>query len=381
MILFIGHDASRTGAPKSLLLIASHLVKEKGVKAAFILREGGPLLPKYAELGEVFIWNDIWAHRKWPYRLVNKMLAVDKKRQKQFLNKLKRKDCSLIFNNTVVNGEILKSAKPYLNVPVISRIPELEYAVRVFDRRGLSTLTLSHSDHIIAVSQAVKKNLIVNHQIAPEKITVVYGAVHSAPANISTNAIKVQYNIPSNTVVVGACGSMIWRKGIDLFIQVARKVLKQEKDVPVYFLWVGGQKGSGPFIQYERELELLGLTKRVLLTGEVSNVHDYYAAMDIFLLTSREDPFPLVNLEAATHSLPIICFRDSGGSEEFVDDSNGAVVEFADVDAMVNSTFGLLRNEEIRIRKGAVSKKKTEHYSYSRMTDGIWAVVQKHFKS
>ena len=41
-------------------------------------------------------------------------------------------------------------------------------------------------------------------------------------------------------------------------------------------------------------------------------------------MTSREDPFPLVNLEAMTNGVPVICFKDSGGSEELVDSSSGS---------------------------------------------------------
>ena len=42
-------------------------------------------------------------------------------------------------------------------------------------------------------------------------------------------------------------------------------------------------------------------------------INKYYQLMNVFLTTSREDPYPLVNLEAAYNEVPILCFQDSGG--------------------------------------------------------------------
>ena len=47
MILFIGHDASLTGAPKSLLLIIEHVSKNYKEQISIILKEGGPLEEEY----------------------------------------------------------------------------------------------------------------------------------------------------------------------------------------------------------------------------------------------------------------------------------------------------------------------------------------------
>ena len=35
-------------------------------------------------------------------------------------------------------------------------------------------------------------------------------------------------------------------------------------------------------------------------------------------MTSREDPFPLVNLEMGLNGSPVLCFGGTGGSEEIV---------------------------------------------------------------
>src|SRR5205814_4023764 len=72
----------------------------------------------------------------------------------------------------------------------------------------------------------------------------------------------------------------------------------------------------------------------VTFLGVKRDARPYLRAGDVFLLSSREDPFPLVALEAAQCGLPILCFADSGGMQEFVEGDAGYVVPAADVEAM-----------------------------------------------
>jgi len=113
-------------------------------------------------------------------------------------------------------------------------------------------------------------------------------------------------------------------------------------------------------VEYEREIGRLNLKRYVTITGMTEDPFQYYSKLDVFLMTSREDPFPLVNLEAAQCGLPIICFDRSGGSVEFVTSDVGFVVPYADTDAMAEKVMelkndpGLLKrySENIRSRSG-----------------------------
>jgi glycosyltransferase involved in cell wall biosynthesis len=69
--------------------------------------------------------------------------------------------------------------------------------------------------------------------------------------------------------------------------------------------------------------------------------------MDVFALPSREDPFPLVMLEAATHGLPTVCFAQAGGAPEFVGADAGVVVPYLDVDAFA-AACAALRDDPAR---------------------------------
>jgi len=57
--------------------------------------------------------------------------------------------------------------------------------------------------------------------------------------------------------------------------------------------------------------------------GMMPHSYDSLLPFDIFLLSSREDPYPLVVLEAAFQKVPTICFKEAGGIKEFVGDDAG----------------------------------------------------------
>jgi glycosyltransferase involved in cell wall biosynthesis len=146
-----------------------------------------------------------------------------------------------------------------------------------------------------------------------------------------------ELGVPTDAFVVLGCGTVEWRKGVDLFLQIAAKLLPGNPDM--YFVWAGGPVGEDT-MEYDRILfdrERLGFTKQIIFPGFVPQLRSLYAACDVFALTSREDPFPLVCLEAARAEKPILCFDKAGGMPEFVEDDAGAVIPYGDIDAFCSA--------------------------------------------
>ena len=73
-------------------------------------------------------------------------------------------------------------------------------------------------------------------------------------------------------------------------------------------------------------------------------------------MTSREDPFPLVNLEAAISGVPIICFEKSGGSPEIIDDSSGFVVPYGDTQEMSSIILEVKKSPKKYVKKVLIKK-------------------------
>lgn len=124
------------------------------------------------------------------------------------------------------------------------------------------------------------------------------------------------------------------------------------------FLWVGGNIRGRDALEFEHDRRALGLDGVCARVPAATDVLDYYCAMDVFALTSREDPFPLVMLEAGANGLPVVCFADSGGGPEFVESDAGLIAPCQDVMAFANHLLKLHDEPHLReeLGAGALSK-------------------------
>ena len=141
---------------------------------------------------------------------------------------------------------------------------------------------------------------------------------------------------------------MDWRKGTDLFVQVAAATRRHSPARPVHFLWLGGARDGDAFAKLAYDARRAGIEDRVHFIGAVSDPLSYTACFDVFTLVSREDPFPLVVLEAAAQRVPVVCFAGAGGAPELVDGACGYVVPYLDVEAMAERVVQVLETPDER---------------------------------
>lgn len=367
-ILFVGHEVSRTGAPRSLLNIATIAVN-LGYEVKFIIgnNKNEEVLEEYKKVGEVFIWYYKKPYRRYTRkeRLIRKFYKpVELTHQQEIMLALQQYRPNLIFNNTIVNGAILEELSS-LQVPIVSRIPELETVIQKFNiqQNNSALKVIQYSQKIVAVSQAVKNNLILQHQVNENDINIIYGFVK----NINTHTyieqrhlIRNELNVPSNAFVVGNCSSLIYRKGFDFFLELATEI---NKLTPMYFVWVGGKKQSEIFIEVQEEVKKRNLSEYVKFIGEQNNVYKYLAAFDVFFHSSREEPFSLAMLEAAQFKLPILGFKQTGGVEEFLANGGGILADFANVHQFIEPLISMKNNPEHYARLSQESFKNANTYN------------------
>src|SRR5207302_921901 len=118
----------------------------------------------------------------------------------------------------------------------------------------------------------------------------------NAPSAEDRRRWRAALGLPPDHVVVGGAGTLDWRKGPEIFVQLAATVHKLAPDLPISFCWVGN--GSRRVVQRLRhDARHSGCDGSVVFTGERTDTPACFAAFDVLALTSREDPFPLVVLE------------------------------------------------------------------------------------
>jgi glycosyltransferase involved in cell wall biosynthesis len=362
-ILFLSHDASRTGAPMVLLHLLRWLKQNTTLSLVILLRRDGELLADFRELGTTYVYS-------FPYApiqgLIGKVRAAwntyigIRGYYKKLARDLQNHAIDLIYSNSIGNGEVLDFLA-FLNCKVITHVHELEYGIYA---NGVSNFKhiLHYTNQYIAVSQAVKDNLIDRYQISEHLIEVIYEFI---PTQTIKNAhtrtdIRTSLNIPDDAFVIGASGTTDLRKGFDLFILLAKEVYQQEgKDC--YFVWVGGDLNSSYHYMASLDSEKLGLQPFIRLIGSQKSPLDYFSIFDVFTLLSREDPYPLVCLEVAILGKPIVCFENAGGIPEMVRNNNGFVVPYLDLKKMAEKLIQLKNEPHTRTRLGYNAKQWVEN--------------------
>ena len=377
-ILFISHDASRTGAPILLLNFLRWFKQNTDIPFRIILAKTGELEPYFKELAPTFVFN-IKPQSGIYYRLKRYLGLIETPtvRLKKWLENSK---IGLIYSNTIVNSKILESLS-FVNSPVISHVHELEYVINLF---GIDEFkkTKQLTTHFIACANIVKTNLVENYQISPQEITVIHEFIPISSNQFNSyhqTPLENEINCPEQTFIVGASGTTDWRKGVDLFIQLAYIVRGKIKDAIIKFVWVGGKCEGLEYFALQQDILKAGLQDYVYFIGSKPNPLDYFARFDIFVLTSREDPYPLVCLENALLGKPIICFAQAGGEPEFVEDDCGFVVPYLDVNAMADRVIELYHSPDLRQKLGQNAKQKViERHDLNTSAPKVLEVIKKY---
>lgn len=104
-------------------------------------------------------------------------------------------------------------------------------------------------------------------------------------------------------------GAGLWdpRKGKDIFENLALDLVRETETA---FHWFTPQPRQAP----------ASLSRVVIWEGFAEDFHDHLKAFDVFLLTSRDDPFPLVALEALASGVPVLVFSWLAIADHLPDD-------------------------------------------------------------
>ena len=359
-ILFISHDASRTGAPIALLTFLRWLRANSDYRFEVLLGSGGAMESAFQSLTPTTT-ADVAAGRYLghlsatvPQVLLN---AWRKKRLRSLARRLSKVD--LVYSNTLQNGALLRELwRPGQNV--LSHVHELEWWLGYRTSARDLDFTKEVTDHYIACSRVTSESLVSAQGVPPERITLCHAfvavdEVELVRARANRHFTRRRLGISPDALVVGGVGTMDWRKGPDLFVQLAAMVIRRLPETDVHFVWAGGDATGPARGGLLMDARRLGLGDRIRFVGPLEHPAELFAAMDVFALTSREDPFPLVMLEAAAAGVPLVCFAGGGGAPEFAHPDAGRVAAYLDVAGMATAVSDLLEREDERQRMGQIA--------------------------
>lgn len=351
-----------TTVPSSLFFFSGQAsyFRQRGVEEQAI-SSPGPDLSRFAAEEAVEVQGVEMARAITPLRDVRALLGL--------YRAVRRGAPDIVHAHTPKGGLFGMIAATAARVPVrIYHIHGLPFVTSRGLRRRLLMATeriacaLAHK--VLCVSASVR-DLAVRTRLCPaDKIEVLLsGSINGVDARGhfqpgrqpgARERIRASFGIPPDAFVVGFVGRLVRDKGVAELGEAFRTVRRQWPLAHALLV--------GPFEVHDAledsVVEALRRDPNVHLAGEAREMPPFYAAMDLVVLPSRREGFPVVPLEAAAMGLPAIVTRIPGCVDCVLDGVTGTLVPLQDPPALARAIDGYLRDPALGLRHGLAARER-----------------------
>lgn len=238
---------------------------------------------------------------------------------------------------------------------LLARLPVV-WHVRVIESDGWWDHLLSRlATRIIAISEAVRRRF---HYLPEQKVPVVYNGVDlQAFGEAKGMALRRRLQLENRPLIGMVAQLLPWKRQVD-FIRAAAILTPTHPEAR--FLIIGTDPAPGG--AYERQLrELttdLGIEDCVIFTGFIPEVPEVMAMLDLVVLTSDNEPFGRVLIEAMAASRPVVATRGGGVPEIVLDGETGLLVQVGDVEGIASALAALLADPARRSAMGEAGRQR-----------------------
>ncbi len=222
--------------------------------------------------------------------------------------------------------------------------------------RLLVNRVLNHwTDRIIAVSGAVREDILRYERVPPEKVDVLpLGAdFDRLETEMSREQARERLGLSHSDWVLGTVGRLVEAKGHSHMLEALAILL--ERGLPLKLIIAGGGVLEQPL---RLQIAQRGLQDHVLLLGTRRDIPELYRAMDLYLMASVSEAASIALLEAMAVGLPCVV-TSVGGMMDLVDGGQCArVVPPSDATAMADAIEDLYASRGERLRLGRAARER-----------------------
>jgi O-antigen biosynthesis protein len=341
-VVLVSHDAYPHGAQMLSLHLAKTLGNDLKLGVDLVCLGDGPLKAEFAR----------WA-------TVHDLAGIDPcgPQASALARRLYEANSRIAIVNTAVSGDFLKTLAE-AGVRCISLIHELSGVLQQYGLQRQANAIAAHATKVVFAADMVANSFTKFAPLNAEKIEIrpqgLYKrrlAAHDKAADRAT--LRKRLGLADSSWIVLGAGYADHRKGVDLFVEAG---LAMAQRVPqARWVWIGHWEQDMQRRVDARLEQAPALKERFLFPGLQTDTDVFYGGADVFALTSREDPFPSVLLEAMDAKLPVVAFAGSGGFTGLFEPRHeiGCLVPCEDAVAFAKKVGDLLENPDRRAACGA----------------------------
>jgi L-malate glycosyltransferase len=351
-ILFYNHTNQVSGAERVLLLILSRLNRRR-FEAVLVCPPAGQLQKEARALNVSCADVDqLNARFTWRIDALIRYFASFVSAIRQVRARVREYQPDLIHANSVRAGLVISAATVGLGTPVVWHVHDLlpkhplSACIRLF-------ALLRPPVRIIVVANAAAdrfKEKLLRRFPGRVKVAVIYNAVDAAkPSSTSISvSLRKELHIRNSDRLVGIVGNLSPIKGQ---LELIRAFAEARKRVPNLALLIVGSalfnREDGYQKQLFAEVRALKLDHCVRFLGQRNDVPAIMAALDLLVMNSRSEAFPLVALEGMAAGVPILATAVGGLPELITHEKNGWLVPLGDEEKLIEGMTSLLERRDL----------------------------------
>lgn len=342
--VFITSTKEWGGIERWLVTLTNKLCEQKHNVYLLLIRGGSIPYP------EAFN-KDINVHRiktNWEFILRSKII--------KYLNSIEDpRVISFKYKDWLILSKI-KAAHPEIKLYFSVR-STLSKGLKGNQRRAVKvSKALQTADKIFCISHGVAEHMSQHYNVYEENIQVIYNPLVTGESLPQPNFIHPWLtNSKPDIPTFIAAGRLVEAKGFDILIHAFGKVREKR---PCHLIILG----EGPL---RKELEDLvkckGLEGDVDLPGFVSQPKLYFTRANTFVMSSHNEGFGNVLVEALQSGIPVVSTDYAHGAREILENGRlGALVPPGDINAMATAMMDSLSQDKCNIEYLQESLKRFE---------------------
>jgi glycosyltransferase involved in cell wall biosynthesis len=222
------------------------------------------------------------------------------------------------------------------------------------------------ADHVIAVTQGVRRRLIEGFGLPPDAVTVVMNGIEHA--HFDGFAERARPDGPPTLVY---SGNLAPYQGVDLLLRAFRRVLDRRPDVRLRLVT---NSPLGAFGTLARQLGVDASLE--VVRSDFAGLPRHLASADVAVNPRTEcDGVPQKVLNYMAAGRPVVSF--AGSAEVLEPGVTGVVVPDGDVEAFAGAALELLADPARARRLGAAGSERVAAWSWGRTAAGVEEVYRR----
>lgn len=220
---------------------------------------------------------------------------------------------------------------------------------------------------VVANSQVGASAAVAARIVARQKIHVIPNGVLLPPLLLTKAAARRQLGIPTEALVALSVGRLVWEKGYDATLELARRLHHSHPEA-LFFI-----AGDGPLHPALAErIRTLELNVQVRLLGERRDIARLLAAADFYLNTSVSEGLSNSVMEAMAAGVAVVAAAAGGTSELIEDGVTGLLFAPGDLEAAEKKLNRVMNDAVFRVGLGVQARRVMERqYSVENMITRI----------